>query len=162
KIWTLAAAEETEVRVGRAAAHHGVQRRAADEFDDRRRRPAAEEEVLTAAPIGRRRHHVNRRENDPMGRVEVAYAVLRLEVVVVLRRRRARLIDVVLAELVVLRPAERVAQTAAPALLARPLVERDRGGVVLPLAAGRGLVHQDVAELGERPQQLSLRDRRVR
>ena len=57
-----------------------------------------------------------------------------------------------LAELVVLQPAVGVVDAAAPAV-GDALLELEHGGVVLALAQ-RGLAHQDVAELRERPQQL--------
>ena len=97
-----------------------------------------------------------------MRRVVDARAVLGVQIVVVLRRRGAPRVRVALAELIVLRVAERVAQTPSPEALPRSLLEDERRRVILATAAGGRLLLQDVAELGERTQQLTALDRRAR
>ena len=111
RVRTLAAAEEPEVRVRRAVAHHRVQRRAAHELDDRRRRSSRPASRVLRDGIG---EADDRRQDDAVRRVEVADAVLGVEVVHVLRSRGPRLVGAVLTELVVLQPAPRVAVAAAP------------------------------------------------
>ena len=88
-----------------------------------------------------------------MGRVEVA-DVCSASRSYVLRSRGSRLIRAVLAELIVLETAPRIAVAAAPPAAAHALVELQRDGVVLPLAAIGPLEHRDVAEFREGPQQL--------
>ena len=85
--------------------------------------------------------------------------VLGVEVVGVLRLGRRAREEVRLAELVVLEPAVRVVDAAAPAV-ADPLLELEDRGVVLA-AAGGVLAHEDVVELRERTQQLTSLNRRA-
>ena len=113
-VGALPAAEEPEVGVGHAGRHDRVQRRAADQFDDRRRIPAVEEQSRNPALAGVGELH-DRRQDDAVRRVEVADAVLGVEVVVVLRQRRSGSGRCCPApNWLSFGPAQRVAEAAAP------------------------------------------------
>ena len=92
----------------------------------------------------------------PYSSIRVVVRRARNHLVVVLECRVARVV-VALAELVVVQPAVGVAEAAAPQA-GDALAQLDDGRVILRVRAGR-LLHVDVAELRERPQQLAELDR---
>ena len=162
----LVGAEQARVVV---VLRHADREPALDRADEREA-PAADDVVepslfVHILPADAERQLDHRRDDQLVRRVEQAEPVQRIGIV--LRRSRddrvvvehawRRRVEVRLAELVVLEPAQRVGDRPAPPA-GEALAQREHGGVI-QRAGARRLRHADVAELRERAQQLPALDR---